>query len=153
MHAIFLKHAIELAKKAEKQGEVPIGAVLVCENKIIGEGFNQCISLSDPTAHAEIIALRKAGAYLKNYRLINTTLYTTLEPCLMCANAIIHARISKLVFGAFDSKNGAICSCIKALDLPYLNHKIKYQGGILENECSALLIQFFKNKRQICQEA
>jgi tRNA(adenine34) deaminase len=147
MHAIFLQHAIKLAKKAEREGEVPIGAVVVFENKIIGEGWNQCISLCDPTAHAEMIALREAGKYLKNYRFIHTTLYTTLEPCLMCANAMIHARIANLIFGAFDLKNGAVSSQVKAFDLPYLNHKIHWEGGRLEKECGQLLREFFKSKR------
>jgi tRNA(adenine34) deaminase len=139
----FMQHAINLAKYAASQNEVPVGAILVQDNQIIGEGWNQPITSNDSTAHAEIIALREAAKKLNNYRLINTTLYVTLEPCLMCVGAMIHARIKRLVFGAYDPKSGAV----KFLDSKKLNHSITYQGGVMENECSELLTTFFQKRR------
>ncbi len=134
MREQFMQRALELAQQAEAEGEVPVGAVLVLNDEIIGEGFNQPISVSDPTAHAEIIAIRQAAEKINNYRLINSTLYVTLEPCAMCANALIHARVEKVVFGA------------KRLN-DKLNHIVEYEGGILESECSDVLKNFFKVKR------
>lgn len=139
----FMQQALKLAKHAEAQNEVPVGAVLVLDDTIIAEGWNQPISSIDPTSHAEIIALRKAAQKLNNYRLINTTLYVTLEPCMMCVGAMLHARIKRLVFGADDPKSGAV----QLLDNKQLNHKIIYQGGILAAECGALLTDFFKQRR------
>lgn len=144
---IWLNRAIELAKRAEEAGEVPVGAVVVLENEIIGSGWNQPISRCDPTAHAEIIALRDAAQNVGNYRLPNTTLYVTLEPCAMCVGAMLHARISRLVFGAYDHKTGAVASVFSFLDEEHLNHRIIYQGGILAEESGALLTNFFKKKR------
>jgi len=144
---IWLHKAIELAKCAEEAGEVPVGAVVVLENKIIGSGWNQPISRCDPTAHAEIIALRDAAQNMGNYRLPSTTLYVTLEPCAMCVGAMLHARISRLVFGAYDPKTGAVTSVFSFLDADHLNHRIIYRGGILAVECGALLTNFFKKKR------
>jgi len=149
---LYLQRAIKLAKQAEFSGEVPVGAVLVYQDEIIGEGWNQPIGLHDPSAHAEIIALRQGAKTLKNYRLLNTTLYVTLEPCLMCAGAMVHARIQRLVFGAFDSKTGAVGSVFDVLRTPELNHQIDIDGGILADECSDLLKQFFMKKRQSTRE-
>jgi len=143
----WMREAIRLAEKAASEDEVPVGAILVQDNKIIGEGWNQPIANNDSSAHAEIQALRDAGTKLGNYRLPGATLYVTLEPCTMCAGAIIHARIARLVFGARDLKTGVIESVDKALDQPYHNHKVLYEGGLLESECSQMLTSFFKAKR------
>ncbi len=146
--AYWMQQALIEAKKAENKGEVPVGAVLVKEHKQMGAGFNQSISNNDPTAHAEIMALRAAAKGQDNYRLVGSTLYVTLEPCLMCTGAMIHARISRLVFGAFDQKTGVIESVTHMLDDYKWNHKIAYQGGILETECAKLLKSFFQSKRK-----
>lgn len=143
----WMRHAIRLAQRAELQGEVPVGALLVYEDKCIAEGWNQPIQSNDPTAHAEIVALRKAGQVLQNYRLIETTLYVTLEPCVMCMGAIAHARIKRLVFGAYDPKRGAVCHALQLSDAPFLNHRVEWRGGILEPDCAELLSDFFKAKR------
>ena len=143
----WMKRAFELAQKAKESDEVPIGAVIVRENKIIGEGWNQPISSQDPTAHAEIIALRDAGNNICNYRLPNTTMYVTLEPCAMCAGAIIHARITKLIFAAADPKTGACGSIFNLLQTEELNHKVDITKGIMEYECCLLIRTFFKEKR------
>jgi tRNA(adenine34) deaminase len=140
-------YAIRMAKRADTQGEVPIGSVLVRDGLCIAEGLNQPIQNHDPTAHAEIVAIRKAGLVLENYRLIDTTLYVTLEPCVMCMGAISHARIKRLVFGAFDPKRGAICSTLSLSDASFLNHKVDCLGGVLENNCADLLKDFFLAKR------
>ncbi len=133
----FMQHALLLAKKAQDQNEVPVGAVIVLDNKIIGEGWNQPIQSNDPTAHAEIIAIRSAAKNIHNYRLVNSILYVTLEPCLMCIGAIMHARIKKLIFGASDPKVGA-ASLLKHTES---------QGGVCEAECATMLKDFFKLKR------
>lgn len=145
----WMRHAIRLAQKAEQQGEVPVGAVLVYADQCIAEGWNQPIQNNDPTAHAEIIAIRAAGRFLNNYRIINTTLYVTLEPCAMCMGAINHARIKRLVFGAPDTKRGAVCHALNLAEADFLNHKIIWTGGIEETACSELLTDFFKVKRNI----
>lgn len=144
----WMAYALQLAKRAKLQGEVPVGAVLIKNNVIIGEGYNQPISLSDPTAHAEICALRKAAENERNYRLPNTTLYVTLEPCAMCAGAIIQARVHRVVFGARDLKTGAAGSVFNILENKLLNHRVQLQAEILGNECSDLLSHFFQEKRQ-----
>jgi tRNA(adenine34) deaminase len=144
----WMRYAIRLAQRAEQQGEVPVGALVVYENHCLAEGWNQPIQNHDPTAHAEIQAIRKAGQVLNNYRLINCTLYVTLEPCVMCMGAIAHSRIKRLVFGAFDPKRGAVCNALELSDAPFLNHHIEWQGGILEADCSSLLTDFFKAKRR-----
>ncbi len=144
----WMRHAIRLAQRAEDQGEVPVGAVLIKEKNCIAEGWNTPIQSHDPTAHAEIMAIRRAGKVLKNYRLTNTTLYVTLEPCVMCMGAISHARIERLIFGAFDPKRGAVCNALQLSDAPFLNHRIEWQGGVLENNCSTLLKGFFRVKRE-----
>lgn len=143
-----MRHAIRLAQRAEDQGEVPIGAVLVKEGNCIAEGWNTPIQNHDPTAHAEIKAIRQAGKVLENYRLTNSTLYVILEPCVMCMGAISHARVERLVFGAFDPKRGAVCNALQLGDASFLNHKIDWQGGVLENDCSILLKDFFRTKRE-----
>ncbi|WP_026602429.1 tRNA adenosine(34) deaminase TadA [Methylomonas sp. 11b] len=143
----WLRHAIRLAQRAESQGEVPVGAVLVHDNRCIAEGWNQPIQTNDPTAHAEIVALRKAGQALNNYRLIDTTLYVTLEPCVMCMGAIAHARVKRLVFGAYDPKRGAVCHALQLSDAAFLNHSVEWTGGILEVDCAELLSDFFKARR------
>jgi tRNA(adenine34) deaminase len=143
----WMRHAIRLAQRAEQQNEVPIGAVIVKDNRCIAEGWNMPILLNDATAHAEIAAIRKAGITIDNYRLPNTTLYVTLEPCLMCMGAISHARIARLVFGAFDPKRGAVCSAINLAEAEFLNHRITCQGGVLADQCSSLLIDFFRLRR------
>jgi tRNA(adenine34) deaminase len=140
--------AIEQAKLAEKINEVPVGAVLVQDNQLITSAHNQPISTNDPTAHAEILLLRAAGKQLKNYRLPNTTLYVTLEPCTMCLGAMIHARISRVVFGAYDQKTGVCGSCTDLSTSQCFNHSIEIEGGVLANNCKQLLQEFFKNRRK-----
>lgn len=144
----WMRYAIRLAQRAENTGEVPVGAVLVKNEKVIAEGWNQMITLHDCTAHAEIMAIRGAGKVLENYRLIETTLYVTLEPCVMCMGAIAQARIQRLVFGAFDEKRGCVCNALNLSDAPFLNHHIAWQGGVLEKTCSQLLKDFFVMRRK-----
>lgn len=143
----WMRHALTLAQRAEAAGEVPVGAVLVKNDEIIGEGWNQPIGLHDPSAHAEMIALRAAGTYQQNYRLTDSTLYVTLEPCIMCAGAILHARLARVVFGAYDPKAGAVSSVYDVLTVPRLNHSLICEGGVLEQECSELLRGFFRSRR------
>jgi len=142
-----MRYAIRLAQRAEQQGEVPIGAVIVKDDQCIAEGWNMPIANHDPTAHAEIIAVRKAGIALENYRLCDATLYVTLEPCVMCMGAISHARIKRLVFGAFDPKRGAVCNALSLSDASFLNHRVNWTGGVLEEECGELLKDFFRARR------
>ena len=143
----FMEEALIEAKKALKKGEVPVGAVVVLEENVIGRGYNQSITKNDPTAHAEIMALRDAAMNLKNYRLKDTLVYTTLEPCLMCAGALVHARIKKLIYSASDPKSGVIESNLNLMQSAFLNHKISYEGGILKEESSEILKNFFLKKR------
>ncbi len=144
----FMQHAFELASRAVAQGEVPVGAVVVRDNEIIGEGWNTPIGDHDPTAHAEIQALRSAGQRVGNYRLPGSTLYVTLEPCVMCAGAIIHARIERLVFAAHDPKGGAAGSVFDLLPSDgRFNHRVACEGGLLEERCAAQLRAFFKARR------
>lgn len=143
----WMRHAIRLAQRAESLGEVPVGAVLVKDNKCLAEGWNSPIANHDVTAHAEIITLREAGKRIANYRLENTTLYVTLEPCVMCMGAIAHARIMRLVFGAYDPKRGAVCNALSLADADFLNHKIIWEGGVLERNCAELLKDFFRIRR------
>jgi tRNA(adenine34) deaminase len=147
MDVQFMRHALALARKAAELGEVPVGAVLVKDGAIIGEGYNRPIGDRDPSAHAEMIALRAAAQRLGNYRLPGTTLYVTLEPCIMCAGAIVHARVERLVFGAGDPKAGAVESVYDVIAVPRLNHVVQWTGGILENECGSLLREFFRARR------
>lgn len=143
-----MQRAYDLALKAQKNNEVPIGAVIVLNDKMIGEGYNQVISQHDPSAHAEIIALRNAGKKIENYRLVEASLYTTLEPCCMCAGALVHARIKNLFYAASDPKAGACGSQFQLVENDILNHKINYEVGLLQEECSLLLKNFFKQRRQ-----
>lgn len=143
----WMHHAIELAKRGSQEDEVPVGAVIVQDGKIIGEGWNQPIGRHDPSAHAEIMALRSAGATINNYRLLNTTLYVTLEPCVMCAGAIIHARVGRVVYGATDPKAGAAGSVVDIFANRKINHHVSVEGGLLAEECGNLLTQYFKAKR------
>jgi tRNA(adenine34) deaminase len=143
----WMRYAIRLAQRAEQQGEVPIGAVIVKDDQCIAEGWNTPIATHDPTAHAEIMAIRKAGVALQNYRLCDATLYVTLEPCVMCMGAISHARIKRLVFGAFDPKRGAVCNALSLTDANFLNHRVNWTGGMLEEECRELLKDFFRARR------
>ncbi|MGV6987484.1 tRNA adenosine(34) deaminase TadA [Testudinibacter sp. P80/BLE/0925] len=144
----FMQRALALADYAESLGEIPVGAVLVDENgQIIAEGWNASILKHDPTAHAEIEAIRKAASAVRNYRLLNTTLYVTLEPCTMCAGAILHSRIKRLVFGARDYKTGAVGSRFHFFDDYKMNHFLEITAGVLEQECSAKLSAFFQRRR------
>ena len=144
---VFMREALVLARRAWDLGEVPVGAVVVKDGEIIGRGFNQPISSSDPTTHAEIVALRDAAAKLKNYRLVDCELYVTLEPCMMCVGAMLHARLTRVVFGAADPKTGV---CGSVIDLPAeekLNHHATFEGGVLAEECGEMLRTFFREKR------
>ena len=142
-----MRYAFRLAQRAEQQGEVPVGAIVVKNDQCIAEGWNSSIATHDPTAHAEMMALRKAGLALENYRLSGATLYVTLEPCVMCMGAISHARVERLVFGAFDPKRGAVCHALSLSDASFLNHRINWVGGVLEIDCSELLRDFFRARR------
>ncbi len=144
----WMRHAIRLAQRAQAQGEVPVGAILVKDEQCIAEGWNIPIQNHDPTAHAEMVAIRSAGQAIENYRLIDATLYVTLEPCVMCMGAISHARVKRLVFGAFDPKRGAVCHALHLSDAPFLNHRVDWQGGVLEDNCAGLLKDFFRAKRE-----
>ena len=145
----FMRHALMLAGKAEALGEIPVGAVLVSEEgEILGEGWNLSIIDSDPTAHAEIVALRQGGQRLQNYRLLNATLYVTLEPCTMCAGAILHSRIKRLVFGASDYKTGAVGSRFHFFNDYKMNHSLEITSGVLAEKCGQKLSDFFKKRRE-----
>lgn len=146
-HEAYMEKALHLACKAESEGEVPVGAVLVYEGRIIGEGWNQSITTQDPTAHAEIVALRRGARTLGNYRLINTTLYVTLEPCLMCMGALVHARVKHCVYGAKDSKVGAVHHFAELREPLVLNHHVEYREGVLAEKSSAMLKAFFEKRR------
>jgi len=143
----WMQHALKLARKAEAEGEVPVGAVVVYANAIAGEGWNRNISLHDPSAHAEIMALREAGQRATNYRLPACTMYVTLEPCAMCVSAAIHARLERVVFGASDPKTGALGGAYDLAALHSHNHRIEVQGGLLAQQASDLLRKFFRKRR------
>jgi tRNA(adenine34) deaminase len=143
----FMRAALEQARLAFDAGEVPVGAVVVLNGIIVGRGFNRPISAVDPTAHAEVVALRDAAATVGNYRLVGSTLYVTIEPCLMCVGAMVHARIGTLVFGAPEPKAGAVVSACRAHELPSLNHRLDVVGGVLEEECRAVIQEFFQARR------
>jgi tRNA(adenine34) deaminase len=142
-----MRRALDLARLAEQADEVPVGAVLVKDGEAVAEGWNCPIATNDPTAHAEIVALRAGGLALGNYRLVDSTLYVTLEPCAMCMTAIVHARVKRLVFGAYDPKRGAVCSALRLAEADFLNHKVQWEGGVLEGESAALLTGFFRRRR------
>lgn len=143
----WMQQALALAQRAETQGEVPVGAVLVKDDALIAEGWNQPISTCDPTAHAEIVALRAAAKSVNNYRLIGTTLYVTLEPCAMCVGALVHARVARVVYGASDPKSGAVHSALLLGESDKFNHRIAWHGGVLAHECAEPLRAFFQRRR------
>jgi tRNA(adenine34) deaminase len=146
-HHHWMRRALQLATQAEAEGEVPIGAVIVLNGEAIGEGWNRPISSDDPTAHAEVVALRAAALHLNNYRVTGATLYVTLEPCAMCAGAIVHARVARVIFGAHDPRVGAAGSVFNLLDSDKMNHRCEVQGGVLGEECGEMLRRFFKERR------
>lgn len=143
----FMRRALDLAREAAVRGEVPVGAVVVRDGAIVGEGFNCPLSTQDPTAHAEVVALRDAAQRLGNYRLDGCTLYVTLEPCLMCCGAMVHARVREVVYGADEPKTGSVVSRLESLSLPYHNHRVLSRGGLLAVESAALLAEFFRARR------
>jgi tRNA(adenine34) deaminase len=143
----WMRRALQLAQYAQSQGEVPVGAVIVKNNTLVSEGWNQPISRNDPTAHAEIVALREAGRKCGNYRLVDTELFVTLEPCVMCAGALMHARVKRVVYAAKDPKGGADSSVFRLLQDYRFNHRIEVIGGVLAIPCGQILSQFFQAKR------
>jgi tRNA(adenine34) deaminase len=147
-----MHHALALADKAADLGEVPVGAVLVRDGELIGEGWNQTISSSDPSAHAEMLALRAAAKASDNYRLPGSTLYVTLEPCTMCVGVLIHARVGRLVYGATEPKAGMVDSNANQLEQPWYNHSVQWQGGLLEEESRSKLQAFFQSRREARRE-
>ncbi len=144
----WMRRALRLAEQAAREGEVPVGALLVKNGQLVAEGWNRPIIQNDPSAHAEIRVLRAAGQALANYRLVDTTLYVTLEPCTMCAGAIIHARVARVVFGAHDPKGGAAGSLFNVLNSDQYNHRVELLGGVLGDECASLLTSFFRQRRR-----
>ena len=143
----WMREALLEARRAEAEGEIPVGAILLIDGKIFGRGHNRSIQLHDPSAHAEIMALRQAAHNISNYRMPGSVLVVTIEPCIMCVGAMIQARVQEVVYGAADPKAGAIQSCFQLADAPVLNHKIKVTSGILESECGSILRQFFNLRR------
>ena len=146
-HSEFMTAALEQARLAADAGEVPVGAVIVLDDQIVARGFNQPIRQVDPTAHAEIVALRQAATALGNYRLSGATVYVTIEPCLMCVGALVHARITEVVFGAVEPRSGALVSTVRGHEIAGLNHRLTVTGGVLEADCRDLIQQFFREKR------
>jgi tRNA(adenine34) deaminase len=147
-HETFMAAALEQARLGLSAGEVPIGAVLVINDQIVASAFNQPISAVDPTAHAEIVVLREAARAIGNYRLVDATVYVTLEPCMMCVGALVHARVRQVVYGATEPKTGALVSTVRLLDIPQLNHRFDVTGGVLEDASRDLIQQFFRDKRR-----
>ena len=143
----YMKQALALAKQASTDNEVPVGAIVVAQDEVIGRGYNRSIQDCDPTAHAEIIALREAAKTLQNYRLADCELYVTIEPCAMCVGAMLHARIRRVVFGATEPRAGALTSKMKMMDMPHFNHTFDWQGGVLEQACGDLMKDFFRERR------
>jgi len=142
-----MEEALRSAQRALEAGEVPVGAVVVCKGRVIGRGFNRSITDSDPTGHAEIVALREAGSIIGNYRLEGCELFVTIEPCAMCAGALLHARIKRLVYGADDPRAGAVHSILQVINHPQLNHQMEVSAGVLAGRSAELLQSFFKNRR------
>ena len=142
-----MRLALAEAARAREAGEVPVGAIVTFDGRVLGTGFNQPIAAVDPTAHAEIVALRAAARALSNYRLTGTHLYVTVEPCLMCVGAMIHARVARVVFGAPEPRAGALVSAIRAHEAPGLNHRLQVTGGVLEEECRRVMQEFFSERR------
>jgi tRNA(adenine34) deaminase len=149
-HERFMRLALAEAAAAQASGEVPVGAVIVLEGRVIGVGGNRPIGAIDPTAHAEIVAMRAAAASMGNYRLTGATLYVTVEPCLMCVGAMIHARVGLVVFGAAEPRGGALVSAVRAHETPGLNHRLEVLGGVLEDDARTLMQQFFRDRRNSC---
>ena len=147
VHETFMRAALEQARLAARAGEVPVGAVVVIDGEVAGAGFNQPIGSHDPTAHAEVVAIRAAAERVGNYRLSGATLYVTIEPCLMCVGAMVHARLGTVVFGAPEPKAGAVVSTLAAHELPSLNHRMAAIGGVLEDECREVIQTFFRERR------
>jgi len=147
-HEAFMREALAQARLGADNGEVPVGAVLVVDGAIVARAFNQPIGRTDPTAHAEILGLRQAALAVGNYRLVDATLYVTIEPCLMCVGAMIHARVREVVFGAPEPRAGALVSAVRALDVPGLNHRFAVTQGVLEDECRELMQAFFRERRR-----
>jgi tRNA(adenine34) deaminase len=145
---LFMEEALRAGQRALEAGEVPIGAVVVCDGRIVGRGWNRNLTDFDPTAHAEIVALRQAGAAIGNHRLGDCQMFSTIEPCAMCAGALVHARIKRLVYGADDPKAGAVHSVIEVLNHPSFNHHMEVQGGVLAGRCAELLQAFFRERRR-----
>lgn len=146
--AEWMQEAIALARQAEAEGEVPVGAVVIIDGEIVGRGYNRVIGAQDPTAHAEVVAMRDAAARIGNYRLINATLVSTIEPCSMCAGAMVHARVKQLFYGAKEPRSGAAGSTINVFENPALNHRVSVTGGICEVETSTMMSAFFKARRE-----
>lgn len=146
--ARWMHYALKLAARGEALGEVPVGAVIVKDEMILGEGWNQPITSHDPTAHAEVVALRQAAQNAQNYRLIGSTLYVTLEPCTMCVGALVHARVGRLVFGTSEPKAGVVVSQGRLLEASYLNHRVEFEGGVLAERCQHQLSHFFQRRRE-----
>ena len=144
----YMAKALQLADQAGAAGEVPVGAIVVKDGEIVGEGFNQPISGCDPTAHAEIVAMRNAANNLSNYRLSDCDLYVTIEPCTMCVGAMVHGRIRRVLFGALEPRAGALQSQLQLMDQSHYNHSIEWQGGVLAQECGDLISSFFRRKRE-----
>jgi tRNA(adenine34) deaminase len=144
---LWMEEALRAAQRALEAGEVPVGAVVVCEGRVVGRGWNRNIGDFDPTAHAEVVALREAGAAVGNHRLADCDLFVTIEPCAMCAGAMVHARIRRLIYGADDPKAGAVCSVMQVLNRPQLNHRVEVRGGVLAGRSAEMLQTFFKNRR------
>jgi tRNA(adenine34) deaminase len=144
---LFMEEALHAAKRALEMGEVPVGAIVVCEGRVIARGWNRNLTGNDPTAHAEIVALREAGSVVGNHRLGDCELFATIEPCAMCAGALVHARIRRLVYGADDSKAGAVHSVMQVLNHPQLNHRMEVKGGVLGGRCTEVLQSFFRQRR------
>lgn len=149
----FMAAALAQARLAFEAGEVPIGAVAVHEGAILAEAFNQPIGACDPTAHAEVLVLREAARRLGNYRLTGVSVFVTVEPCLMCVGALVHARVREVVFGAVEPKTGALVSTVRALEIPTLNHRFEVAGGVREDECREIIQQFFQQRRRAAREA
>lgn len=149
----FMRQALALAREGEAMGEVPVGAVLVRNGEILGQGFNAPISCSDPTAHAEVMALRAASKRIVNYRLEDCTLYVTLEPCTMCVGALVHARVARVVFAAAEPKSGSLVSARRQLESGYYNHVFRFEGGLLADEAGQMLSQFFRQRRDSKRQA
>ena len=143
----WMADALRCAQRALEAGEVPVGAVVICDGKIVGRGWNRNLSDSDPTAHAEIVALREAGANVGNHRLVGCELFVTIEPCAMCAGALVHARVKRLVYGADDPKAGAVHSVVQVVNHPQLNHRMEVRGGVLAGQCAGMLQMFFRERR------